>query len=118
MNKQIAILATACLVVSLVVAANILPRVLAQVGIGELEKKMQPMQQAKATINATTNQKTTSFPVICNVPSLPQGVKWEDHCELATNQTTFLFTATCNAPNILTRTGTDLEDHCDLKPLR
>jgi hypothetical protein len=113
MNKQIAIFATACLVVSLVITANILPRVLAQV-TGELEKQIQSMP---SLTNATKNQKTLAFPVICDVPVLSQGAKWEGHCNLATNETaTYPFMATCAADSV--QSGKELEASCDLKPIR
>lgn len=110
MNKQIAIFATTCLVVSLVMAANILPRVLAQV-TGELEKQV---QSKHSITNATKNQKVTTFPVICDgVPS--QGEKWEDqNCKMVTNQTVFM--ALCSSEAIQAKN--DLEKGCDLKPIR
>lgn len=112
MNKQIAIFAAACLVVSLVISANILPRVFAQAP-GEFEKNIQSMS---SITNATKNQKIVSIPFICNTPALSQGVKWEDHCKQATNETTYLFMANC--PAISIQSGKDLEGSCDLKPVR
>jgi hypothetical protein len=115
MNKQIAILATACLVVSLVMVANILPRVLAQPAPGELEK-----QTLSSITNATKNQKTFTFPVRCDVPVLSQGAKWEDHCKLgtgtATNETTFPLMAVCVVSML--ESGKGYEESCDLNPIR
>jgi hypothetical protein len=74
MNKQIGILAVGCLAVSLIVAANIVPRVFAQ---DEFEKKIQSMPAT----NATGNEKSSLWIISCNVPNIPQGQKLEDHCD-------------------------------------
>jgi hypothetical protein len=114
MNKQIAIFAASCLVVSLVVAANILPRVIAQGAPGELEKKIQSMP---SMTNATKNQKIVSFVVLCNVPIVSQGVKWEAQgCKTPDDAKTYPFMATCAATSV--QSGQELELSCDLKPIR
>jgi hypothetical protein len=111
MNKQIAIFATACLVVSLVIAANILPRVLAQGG--ELESKMQSLP---SFTNATNNQKTVTFILLCNVPAMSQGVKWEDQgCKRVDEAKIYPYMAQCASASIQSK---GLEASCDLKPIR
>jgi hypothetical protein len=110
MNKQIAILAIACLVVGLVVAANILPRVLAQ----ELEKKIQSMP---SITNATQNQKVVTIYFKCNKPNLSQGEKLEAAgCTSVTNDTTFLIMGSCVASSL--KSGGDYENSCNFKPIR
>jgi hypothetical protein len=112
MNKQIAILATACLVVSLVVAANILPRVLAQTASRELEKEIQSLP----ITNATKNQKTVTYIFVCNKQVLSQGEKLEGNCKLAASKTQFPIIGVCAVSSL--QSGKDLEDSCDFKPIR
>jgi hypothetical protein len=57
-----------------------------------------------------------SFPIVCNVPVLSQGVKWEDHCRLPLEAKTYPFMATCAAASL--QAAKDLEGSCDLKPMR
>jgi hypothetical protein len=110
MNKQIAIFATACLVVSLFIAGNILPRVVAQ---RELEKSI---QSNPSLANSTKSEKIVSFPVICNVPTMSQGAKWEDHgCKLPNEVKAYPYMASCVAADTQSK---DLEGICDLKPIR
>jgi hypothetical protein len=113
MNKQIAIFSTAFLVVSLVVAANILPRVLAQIAPGELEQKM----QAKPSFtNATANQKTVTSIILCNAPNMSQGVKFEAlNCKPPDEAKLWPFMLTCASETIKSK---GLEASCDVKPIR
>jgi hypothetical protein len=76
--KQIAILATTCMAVSLLVAANIVPRAFSQES-EDFEKKMQSFP----ITNATTKAKTSVFIVSCNVSVLPhtENKSAEKHCD-------------------------------------
>src|SRR5437867_2903988 len=108
MNTQIAILATACLVVSLVIAGNMLPRVFAQ----QLENAV----RAKSSMaNATTTEKITSFVVLCTKPNIQSGVKWEDEGCKTLTEGTYPFMAVCPTSVIQSE---DYEPKCDLKPIR
>jgi hypothetical protein len=108
MNKQIAIFATACLVVSVVIAGNILPRVFAQ----QLENAV---RSNPSMTNATTTEKITSFVVLCNKPHISQGVKWEDEGCKTLSGGTYAFMALCPTSAIQSE---DYEPKCDLKPIR
>jgi hypothetical protein len=112
MNKQIAIFATACLTVSLVIAANILPRVLAQTQNQNSTIEQELLSKASLT-NATKSQNTFTYYTACGKP-LSHGTSLED-ADCTTKK--FIYQGTC--PSSAAQANTDVaEKKCDYKLLR
>jgi hypothetical protein len=111
MNKQIAIFVTACLTVSLIIAANILPRVLAQ-NQNQNNTIEQRLKSSASITNATKSQKTFTIYPVCDKP-LSQGASLENN-NCKTDK--FVYKADCVSADV--QGNKDLEKSCDFKLLR